>query len=602
MFYRKEWVNMYKRILSFLLVTAILVCAMPFSALTVAAAESGSGEAERLPLYTEDFELAAEGHVGNRVGGWTVTAQKDKATVEIAQVEGRGKVLKITQLGGASVNTRLDFVLPGTTGYSEATVSFDLYATKGAWLNSMGLRGSSTSWPRSYVSMKDNVLKDGVSGTALVENWEEKWYHIEIVASLDADNNRIYDVSIDGVPVRAGQLDHNATKFMGVMLELSRGAAATVMLDNVSVTAGEAAVATLDFENLQAGAVDVLEGWKVATHSRAATVTVTQLEDEAHGKVLKMTQTGLETDNSDGDKSIRAFYYMEAAYKNADLSFDVQVVQERSIFTGALGNANEDLTTTWLRGGLQMRKREFRDVTGNNTITGTHVPDTWHKVRLAYRYDEQANAYHYHVYFDGEQIYTGLAATAKVAVTTFLFELARNYAGEVYVDNIVVSDPTREPTAPFEGVEYLGHDTVTKHQWIGTYGASQAILFAKMSPISPILPGNSPPAAERSSTAGPARTTRTTSAIPTVPSGWHLIRPAAVTGASAQRNTAWIWKHRRMRDSTPVCSTPTPWQATRIWRTARCICPGTATSSVCLIQNPMCLPFTATTCLRKRDR
>ena len=479
MFYRKEWVNMYKRILSFLLVTAILVCAMPFSALTVAAAESGSGEAEGLPLYTEDFELAAEGHVGNRVGGWTVTAQKDKATVEIAQVEGRGKVLKVTQLGGASVNTRLDFVLPGTTGYSEATVSFDLYATKGAWLNSMGLRGSSTSWPRSYVSMKDNVLKDGVSGTALVENWAEKWYHIEIVASLDADNNRIYDVSIDGVPVRAGQLDHNATKFMGVMLELSRGAAATVMLDNVSVTAGEAAVATLDFENLQAGAVDVLEGWKVATHSRAATVTVTQLEDEAHGKVLKMTQTGLETDNSDGDKSIRAFYYMEAAYKNADLSFDVQVVQERSIFTGALGNANEDLTTTWLRGGLQMRKREFRDVTGNNTITGTHVPDTWHKVRLAYRYDEQANAYHYHVYFDGEQIYTGLAATAKVAVTTFLFELARNYAGEVYVDNIVVSDPTREPTAPFEGVEYLGHDTVTKHQWIGTYGASQAILFAK---------------------------------------------------------------------------------------------------------------------------
>ena len=523
-----------QRFLCAMLSLAMVLCAVPFSVWTqtAAAAESGNTEAEGLPLYTQNFEEAATGHVGNRVGGWDITAQEGKATVEIAQVEGRGKVLKVTQLSGASVNTRLDYALPSVDGYSQAKISFDLYASDGAWLNSMGMRTANTSQPRSYIKLSENVLKDGVSGTALVENMEQKWYRIEIVSTINASKQRSYDVYIDGVAVHTGQADHDAQKYMGIMLELSRGAAATVMLDNVTVdqilsqpqqiyqedfnavdttagavdvaasgtnwakytkgdstvtiqnagteeqpdnalamtlteadkdvnhlwayymldqeytsleltydiymtegirisdmglyalthnqprayiavyntesfvtTADNAATAVAackpntwytlrivyrqqagrsasfvfdvyaaekggeetrihsgtstskiqclallmshrgsvgsilvdnvavqeagtfvheDFENLQAGAADVLEGWRISTHARAATATVTELEGDDHGKVLKLTQTGQETDLSDGDKSLRAFYYMETKYQNVDLSFEVQ--------------------------------------------------------------------------------------------------------------------------------------------------------------------------------------------------------------------------------------------------------------------------------------
>ena len=233
-------------------------------------------------VYNQNFDDEETGSVGYRLGGWDIIANGEDSVVEIvdSQDASHGKVIKITQPGDHVNDVVLDYALPGTTGYTDALISFDIRMSAGAQLNHVGLRSGAHTNPRAFVTVKEGKLISGNGDTELTAYTEDVWYHVQIRAYKDTvDGNQYYDIWVNDVMAAQKVTPYDNAALKGIVIHVSKWSAATVMVDNIKVTQTLAAPYTAgeNFNGQTENAnIDTLTGWTTrVSGTNATTATIT---------------------------------------------------------------------------------------------------------------------------------------------------------------------------------------------------------------------------------------------------------------------------------------------------------------------------------------
>ena len=438
---------------------------------------------------TEDFEAVDTSVVTSvdQLEGWTIHEHSANSTAKIKKLEGdsHGQVLAMELAEDGVGKTNL-WISRGVPELDNVELRFELYTTQGVRINDMGLYGPQHTNPRTQLGVSKGYFgtnaNDPATNVAVCE--PGKWYALRAVFTKNSITGSYnYDIYLDDgtgeVKVINQATAAAKTKLFGVLLSKWSANACSVYIDNIQLTQLPARLATEAYENLPVGKVNVLEGWNNKTAARGAVAAVTKLEDAQHGNVLSLYQTGKETDNSDGAKEMRLLYALDDRYDYVDISMDLWA--KKGIFSASMGNHDPaNWKNSWPRVSVTMRDQKFKDVSGADT-GHTYTDSTWYNVKMCIRTGEDGNVT-YDAYVDGTKIIAGKAANAKALMTCVLLELSRSYAGTVYVDNLVVSTVGPEDVPESDGsdaVQFVGLDKTTGSQWIGVYGAKQAILPAK---------------------------------------------------------------------------------------------------------------------------
>ena len=437
-------------------------------------------------VLSENFDSLTPGAGLATVSGWElkeVGADSKASIFELDETDHKN-VLKLEQNNTGANNILAGYKLPGS--YSDLELTFDLWMTAGTRFNDIGLADFDVNNVRGTLHVHQNgFFTEHLDQATVRKNYTvEGWHAIKLVYSKNpADSVYSFDVYIDGELFleNMAPIKQTTIGYFAFLLSKWSKQACVAYLDNI-VISQQALIFDESFENYDLGAQsDVLKGWSFARGAaKAGAATIVDLGGE-RGKVMKLYQNGSETASGN---ELKLQYDLPDTYTQLSVSFDMLCDLDNAYLNGVYlrngGTYNSSM-------GASNRNFVVTESGGTaNAATGVGVvADRWYSMRMDFwseADDQGKNQYYIDVYIDGVKVADKWDARQDIPVNNIFIEYSRGNKSYVYLDDLVISTVGPEDVPESDGsdaVQFMGLDKTTGSQWIGVYGAKQAILPAK---------------------------------------------------------------------------------------------------------------------------